>query len=300
MPAWLSADKVISQEAERRLLAPTDRLDTVYHYTSAAALERILDDCSLWLTDFEYFNDATELRHGSNLTQEAIQEAIAGMNPNSRPSFLAAWLDALQSDSCPRISMACFSRDGDSLSQWRAYGAISIGFGSPFGFGYLPETQLDRVVYDDTSQRLILRLFIHHHAAAWSVDARHVDQPTLDAYHSLDRLYRRLIFLKNPAFADEREVRLVYIENPDLFRRVGRPVAPKRFRTRGNLVIPYVRTADLAREPVDHLPIREIVVGPQPNSDLVESGIRQLLAARGYASVTVRSSSIPYRPISVG
>jgi hypothetical protein len=280
VPAWFSADRLISQEAERRL-PRSDSQETVYHYTSVGAFVGIVDDCSLWLTDFDYLSDATEVKHGITLARRAIAGAIDATQGSKPPKFLDDWMSDLQSPPPVRICMACFSLDGDNLSQWRSYEGVSVGFGRPFNFGYGPGTLLDRVLYDNGAQEAILRLFIHHHLAAFSYDERNDQKKILEAYRSLDRLYQRLVFFKNSAFADEREARLVYMEDPKLFKMAAFPIAPKRFRTKDNLLIPYVRSADIARTPIKQLPITEVIVGPQRNADVVQSGLQELLSARG-------------------
>jgi hypothetical protein len=300
LQAWFSADKVASQEAERRFSPRGEPIETIYHYTSTAALLGILRENSLWLSDFTYLNDSTELRHGARIADGVISTLLDEPG-GPAPAFLASWLNGLRAEVRPRICMTSFSLDGDNLSQWRSYGEISIGFGRPFYWGYLPETRLDRVIYDTPTQRNIIRLFAHHCVAAFMHDAQHHQHhlaESLEAYASLDRLYRRLIFYKNPAFVDEREVRLVYVEDPGLFQRLGQATAPKHFRTKGNLVIPYVRTTDLNRgKDKIPLPIEKIIIGPQPNGNLLQSGVRELLNSYGYNSVDVSRSEIPYRSI---
>ena len=77
----------------------------------------------------------------------------------------------------------------------------------------------------------------------------------------------------------------------------------KQYRISDNKLIPYVSSSNLkvyglAREEdkKPKLPISEVVVGPQENMDIVVSGIKELLASKGYGSVKVKKSTIPFRP----
>jgi len=121
----------------------------------------------------------------------------------------------------------------------------------------------------------------------------------------ITNLYRHIVFLKNPAFLDEKEVRWVYTEDQKMFD--DGTLAPKHFRVDHNILIPYVTTIDIINIfklkglPVSNsksrlLPLREVIVGPQENADLVECSVREFLEGKGYHSVTVKKSNVPFRP----
>jgi hypothetical protein len=195
--------------------------------------------------------------------------------------------------------MACFSPTGDSLSQWRAYGKVSLGFTPSLTmFGQLPEMVIGRVLYGREEQRKIIHTLAHHHHLAYQHDLNNSDEKILPFYTRaaliLGRIYQRISLFKDRAFSDERECRLIYLEGPAGFDEKGR-TATKRFRVSGNLIVPYVATRDIAPE-VERLPLKRVIIGPQENQDLVFSGVREFLDTPGYNTVEVEKSSIPFRP----
>ncbi|WP_133984155.1 hypothetical protein [Rhodococcus sp. IEGM 1351] len=91
-----------------------------------------------------------------------------------------------------------------------------------------------------------------------------------------------LAFMKDHAFSDEREWRVLIINIAD---------RTLKFRPDGTLgVIPYV---DITF-PVNA--IREVIVGPGPHKELRKQAVEQLLAENKYTDTTVRTSEVPYRP----
>jgi hypothetical protein len=120
-------------------------------------------------------------------------------------------------------------------------------------------------------------------------------------------LYMEIVFFKNPAFKDEGEVRWVYTEEQNLLKSEGIPLAPKHFRISHNILVPYATSTEIsnlprgkkspvAEEDSQLLPLREVVVGPQENANLVKQSIEEFLQENGYDSVAVKKSIIPFRP----
>jgi hypothetical protein len=205
--------------------------------------------------------------------------------------------------------------DGDSLSQWRGYGdkgvGISIGFDvSAWEFWNKDLATLHPVVYDTEKQRKILSNFFHIDMTVldWDADKNMTDmegkrveivKPEELTNYFVSKLYRHIVSFKNPSFTDEKEVRWVYVKDAHILERMPLKAPKKLFRMIGNKLIPYISSKDLSDisngEEKMKLPITEIVVGPQKDSDLVVSGIKELLQENGYAYVPVRKSTVPFR-----
>jgi hypothetical protein len=201
-----------------------------------------------------------------------------------------------------RICIASYSKDGDSLSQWRAYGSVAIGFEPSYilAGGGSGGCQFDSVIYNHGNQEKLIDFFLGHVAQAFRHDVENASRwPHLDLTTMYGKGCYRLISLaahfKNEGFSDEREIRVAYIENPALFEELPLEPVQKRFRTTLDTIIPYVTTKDLARgEDKQGLPIREIVVGPSI-SDVGVKGIREYLEFLGLEDVEVKRSKIPFR-----
>lgn len=297
---WITAKNVAQSEHARRYPRPPHE-GLIYQYTSAAALQGMIGTNSLWLTDYAYLNDVSELMHGRDKLEQVLEEFAKKSEYQHGETVFGTWLELLRNGPSPRICIASFSMDGDSLSQWRAYGGISLGFDWHQSFGYMPETILDIVTYAENEQVDRIGLFAHHHHHAY---VREIEAGNGDRVNkirtSLNELYRVIAFFKHHSFADEREVRLAYVEGPEIYEELGQNRAIKRYRASGDQMIPYVTTSDLVLEsqkisqPL--LPLKEVVVGPHPRAQRIRSGLQDFLAENGYPDVAVRLSDIPYQP----
>lgn len=287
--SWFTAESVVSREVERRA-PPFPQPSLAYHYTTAAGLQGIIDQKELWLTDFGYLNDAREIEHGISVAERLLQHGAG-----DAAGLRSKWLAALRKAAPARMCMAAFSLDGDSLSQWRAYGNLSLGFDLGGDFGHAPGVSSGRIIYEPAKQEAHVRLFLHHYAAALDRDSRAVSMPDIAVDATMGRLHRRLAFLKDPGFADEREARLIYFEDPAVLVRFGQPLASRRFRVSGAGLVSYTTTLDVAMSEPAQLPLRKVVVGPQPHADVVLRGVADFLDAHGYAGTEIVPSEIPFR-----
>src|ERR1019366_7397755 len=144
----------------------------LYHYCDANALLSIFRTRSLWATGTRYLNDRSELiallRKLPELTQKHTGTR-AGQAAVELSRVIQTWgADIFANAIGAEICVACFSEDGDVLSQWRAYAddghGFAIGFdttqlrvltGSGPGVG-----ELKRISYGGTDeQELIDKLF---------------------------------------------------------------------------------------------------------------------------------------------
>jgi Protein of unknown function (DUF2971) len=100
-------------------------------------------------------------------------------------------------------------------------------------------------------------------------------------------------FLKDYGFHEECEYRIAVAcvrsdKIPSDSKKLAKPI---EFRTRGNLILPYI---SLFNEPGMKLPIKAIIVGPHPHQELQRDAIKRLLETKR-CRATVRLSSIPFR-----
>ncbi|TFF20504.1 DUF2971 domain-containing protein [Jiella endophytica] len=294
-PRWFSIPNILWREAERLSIVPShaNSHSTVYQYTTASGLLGIISSSELWLTDYAYLNDASELRHGLSLARSSFEKAARFRQD------AAAVLNALGSPDITRhrVCIASFSLNGDSLSQWRGYGNIAIGFSTKYpGFGYSNTSVMRPVIYDLETQICLLDLMAHLTASAWPHDRYEFSSKAEALYgDGSDRILDIAAFFKDGHFEDEREVRLVHSENAEVMSSLGQPLSPRRFRTVGQTIVPYVTTKDIARDYPEKLPISEVVVGPCSVAEILAAGIREALDENGYTEVPVRRSETPFR-----
>jgi hypothetical protein len=237
------------------------------------------------------------MEHGLTTVKDRLRNAIADPKYANVAATFSAWIASLEKHQ-HRVCISSYSLDGDSLSQWRAYGSVAIGFAINYGLvGWSGESSIASVIYRRADQELYLDYFINHVAQAYEVDLQKIgdkeqtDRYYLDGGHSAIKL---VASLKNEGFADERELRTAYVENP-AFVKDGMSSAPTRFRISGDAIVPYVSTSDLSFFQKDSkLPIVKIVVGPTI-SPVGEKSIKKYLDHLGLRHVQVSRSAIPYR-----
>jgi hypothetical protein len=295
-PEWFSVDKTIWNELHRLKILKNDIPDAIYHYTSLEGFKGIIDSDTIWLSDYSYLNDSNELAYGVKLIKDIASDMLGQSEFESSREILQAWIDNIEQVK-HRVCIASFSGNGDSLSQWRSYGNIAIGFNPLFSIGAPHETHIMPIEYSESVQKRWAKLYLSHLCQAYSVDI------SLDrlkrigkVYHNTDKLIKLISFFKDPGFREEDEYRIAYIEDPELFEKIGEEPAPKNFRISNGNLIPYVRSSDLpnAFDDKKHLSIKKIVLGP--NSDLLlERSIREYLDHKGYGDIEILRSKIPYR-----
>ena len=303
---WEAATQLRIHELGRLTRAVTQE-KSIYHYTTLGALNSIIENKELWLTDYEYLNDASEIRHGVEIAREVFASAVSDASSESA-AVLRALLEIPQ-DQLPRICVSCFSTQRDSLTQWKGYSGDQSGVAIAIqpcsfleGLTFPRELHTAEILYDPTTKRQLLQGFFHDWAALRDKDMN-AGNALPGLYESLPRTYfvELLAMMKDDAFSDERELRYMYLEDKSGFLTSLDGRASKRFRSSGPLLIPYTTTMDLANrssigEASEYrLNLQEVIVGPHPYKDLIVSGIREFLVEHGYSDVVVSPSKIPFR-----
>ena len=297
------AGKTLWNEARRLGLANDQDISTIYHYTSVDAFVKIIESQSIWFSDYYYLTDKSELTHGVEIISEVIRNLLRGSPSNGAQSLCEAWLDALSKE-LPRICIASFSGDSDSLTHWRTYGSIALGFNPAMISIHAYLAKMGAVEYDPNTQRQLVQVFLHHLLQAYLADLEnHALDRLPDVYHRTEQLLELAAFFKGWSFQNEQEFRLAYVEHPQFLDRGFEP-PPIRFRQKGNRLIPYIPSSDLCsltngerretNKERRELGICRIVLGPE-GDDLLARGIREFLDANGMDEIPLKRSDIPLR-----
>lgn len=207
--------------------------EILYHYTSIAGLNDILCSRSVWASDCRYLNDEKELVH-------ALQLFLSRFDGATRKALsLALSWHNLSRAHC----VFSLSRSPEVLSQWRAYSddgrGAALGFKRKHlpGIGQQPPRVLVDCVYDDHHEFIdgVVERCEHDIVALLKM---HKEEPAVNSFcclvdenpQPLVRLYAELLRIKNPAFREEQEVRLV----------LSAPMKQVRTRVAKGLIVPYV------------------------------------------------------------
>src|ERR1700730_3543868 len=195
----------------------------LYHYTTGNGLIEIIKSGELWATQVACLNDSSELFYPIELLRSKVNNM--SRSPISlEAGFLLKQIE--QGLSTPTIDtegrfLACFSEDGDDLSQWRAYGGGEGGYAIEFDHLHLrhnqpPTTILGKVEYREKQQSMFLDDLLNNCIAFFFDGVNKKRAPSIEEWASEFLQYFANLsivfapFIKHPKFAGEREWRLVY------------------------------------------------------------------------------------------
>ena len=188
--------------------------DLVFHYTNLSGLIGIIENQYLWATNLYFLNDRNEYKHGVNI----IKEVMDSIKTLENESILHAISVVLNEISEVDKYVTCFSKEADSLSQWRAYtnkgNGISIGFNRKrLESALLGNNSYNYIVYDKEMQKSAVTLIIEEATKFFLPKKKELNWPDLHYYgfvgYSVSRVLDFIIAnYKDPAFKEEKEYRI--------------------------------------------------------------------------------------------
>ncbi|HEY0170096.1 MAG TPA: DUF2971 domain-containing protein [Pyrinomonadaceae bacterium] len=277
----------------------------LYHYTNAEGLIGILGRKQIWASNVCFLNDARELIHGRMLVEKVIEEGLETHPTGKAHDFLADCRERVRSGRLELdVYAACFCTDGDLLSQWRGYGSMGDGY----SLGLCSESlrrgrfrpssykfALRRVIYDPECQTKMIQESVCNvcrliERAAATLPAAELDHLLSEAGCKLDEQLKEFLYcFKDPAFAEEREWRIVHtcpaaIYNKDL-----------QFRASRGRIVPYVLLPlDGLTDPDNSLiPLVNLRFGSVLSPITTSKSLEHLLKFHKYEKVTSRPSGVP-------
>ncbi len=242
----------------------------LYHFTPPDGLVGILNSRELWLTDFRWLSDKTEINHGLGIAREVVQatsEALAGETVELLEDVLGAPLPN-------GFFVACFAMLSNSPVHWKEYADDERGAAlvlDPLHFEPLVAVDprainVTRVAYQPGEKRELFRQLALWTDAALKFD---VERGILDrdAYREeVQRLLPELLpICKDESYEKEHETRLIVI--PELALSEVVQNLPIRCRETSGRTVDYITTRDMATH--FELPILEILVGPQTDATII-------------------------------
>lgn len=293
---------------------------TVYHYTSADGVTGIIDKHEIWMSNTAFMNDTTEL----NMLQNA--KALFQDSDFVNEAVKHEWWETLErrwpgEERQTNYYMASFSKQKDSLEQWRAYGNFCIGFDAQ-KLAAKNRVFLYGCLYTENDiRRWVLK---KERIDEWK--GLQDDEERRNAAYNL--LHVASMKYKNKHFKNEREVRLIasshhdwlYNNSPEMYED-DLPIHFRRHSVYG-FPVPYVRfflehektkniktkkeaERDMKERKLREegtklrklLPITEVIVGPMAHQTAAKVACQVLLSERGYKNVRVTESNIPYRGV---
>ncbi|NWA70844.1 DUF2971 domain-containing protein [Serratia proteamaculans] len=267
----------------------------VYHYCSPHTFLHIIEKKKIWLSSSNNMNDSAEGEWFSSTYHDFLKknEERFGID------FCDAAMSKFSVNNHPKY-ITCFSKDGDSLSQWRAY--AQNGEGVALGFDDTKLGAKGEVAFANLEPASSLAM----------IDVEYLSKEEL--YRALDNIYtlceeetdineRSFNFsitslgyylaVKNPAFHEEKEKRLIFspLITPYKDERVysvDNGVGELKHRISNGYL-----TSHFEYEINTNEALKEIVCGPR--NKFSDHDVNNLLGFNGLQKVTVKKSAATYR-----
>lgn len=269
----------------------------IYHYCSMDSFFGIITNKNIRLSDAYKTNDYTELEWIFSIIEYSMTDVLKTEFVYSLRKSYRKWLESYF-----RPHIACFSKDGDLMSQWRAYAndgkGISIGFNRRYfeSIKILDNKEfeiLDVIYHHKKQEKLLKNLFsIIGTEKLKILEEIYINKGNNNYFEEImlaSALLRYGMTFKNETFSEEKEVRLIHgfdkiAAEPDMFE----------YRVKQDDLISFVEI------PLDvesnYLPIKEVILGPncKVNPKNMEHFLGQKLSAKAI-DIEIKKSMSSYR-----
>lgn len=267
----------------------------IYHYCSPYAFQQIMERECFWLSSTNNMNDFTE--------GKLLAEVLDGFLEKNKSRYGQVWIDLVKSNFKEYLSpkyITCFSKDNDSLSQWRAYAqdgeGVAIGFDDT-AFGITEKVSMPSII---PSKSLTLKDVKYESIDKIELDITRIIKSSMQVSSSEEEAaylvgihYSDLyISVKNMAFSEEKEKRLVYSamiyeDVNDNTIELMNPIGEMKFRIVNGLLTSYFEFK------FKKTAVSEIVLGPK--NKFTDQDMKLFLRMNKYNHVEVCRSAATYR-----
>lgn len=246
----------------------------IYHYCSPFAFQQIIENKCLWLSATNNLNDFTEGAWAIHAFDNVLRRIVNEINNDWLNHINALYIN---NNVTPKY-VTCFSKDGDILSQWRAYAqngeGVSIGFDEDelviAGRGHYPlddsgrYPQLMDIEYMDIPQleneiERIIEVGFSNNELITDQQGRFTNDMSI-----IDVLACLFSRVKNPAFLEEKEKRMVFttkifeFPNKNANTLTNAVMGPIKHRISGGFLSSYFNLNFSTKKP-----IKKIILGPK-------------------------------------
>ena len=297
----------------------------VYHYRSLDTMMKIIDTGQIWATNTNYLNDTQERKEFLYGVTKRLS-IFAESNTDYDKQFSSVFEHDRPLNYLPFA--ACFSRESDSLYQWRAYCPSGLGVSIGFRTVALRHAKLDTTCQAPTRQETpnaVADVHFSHVHYLPNNNADHIDaalrrywieasmsvregvtaheHSQLASANFVDALERTAALYKNAAFELEREFRLlvpsIHVDNSVIRARQTRSsLAPYVALDVPSVSGTAIRRTMAMREDTSNLTrwdaIERVVVGPTIDKHLTKRAVQMYLSSRG-VQARVDVSQVPFR-----
>lgn len=272
-----------------------------YHYCSLETFLAIIGNRSIRLSDINTMNDYSEMHWAYARFIEAVNLVY---NEYEKDFFDYLDQHISQAQLHTLTLLACFSTDGDVLSQWRAYADNGAGVAIGFDSAKLPNLSVrcGMVTYDPAIQVQYFRDLFAATFPLWKNDKSKKARKLLDEFLVLKAF--DMCLMKSPAFAEEKEVRVARAIVVDYDKdgwhlsdaggsgkdKISAQKQPIKYRSKGAGIVAHI---DLPIAGIGSDFIKRIVIGPRSENNGNE--VSMVLNANGFRGCDITHSLATYR-----
>jgi hypothetical protein len=275
----------------------------LWHYTNGAGLLGILGTGTIFSTQVSCLNDSTEIRYAQVLFQKALTEVLSKYNgDDSVKTFVTRYLKLIEevsrvpSHAPSPFFVACFSREEDSLSQWRAYCGGENGYAIEFKaknlFGLpnlLVKVNYDKALHEKIAGEVAEATVRFYEEGLVGGNADQIagwENEFLAAWDS--RISYLAPLVKDPGFSAENEYRVLHeFTTADLIQMA---VLQKKTMMTRHIPLSFPLGGEAW---VPRLPIEKVMVGPCRHPAITGISVDTMLRKMGYGSGKVVHSARP-------
>jgi len=272
-----------------------------YHYTNLEALLSIVERNVLWLSDVRYSNDRGEQIDCLELAKKLLKKLATVHGGGPWKKVLEAAVGRLDREVPRELFVTSFSKNKDSLSQWRGYCSVGTGVAICFRtsiksnkhlkFLAMPQFVLSNVTYDDNVKRYLIKGMVSRFQKVFDADLADHGEDVIEDYAEYIVATIGLVSpaFKNSAFYEEAEIRLI---GHVPFSEEGR----RRYRVSSGRLIPYIEFGTNMKcfENLQ-FDIPEVIIAPSPEQQTIQMAVITMLQDHGFTKTKVLTSKIPYR-----
>lgn len=270
----------------------------IYHYTSPEAFFEILKNKTIWFSNVNCLNDASERKYIYNILQERVYKSELSALFLNEITNLCNMMKEDVENVCYASTMynindkfiASFSLNSDSLSLWNYYtkNVNSLGYNIEFNLNnFLQDNEESllyylhgKVIYDYKEQSNILDLMLKDYCEEYSKfttkDEKTHRSFLLSEFIMIIHIFG--LFFKHPAYSAEEEYRFI-LEAPETLN----------YRQTKGLFIPYTQRY------FNENSVTGITISPTQKEELAKTTLENMVKNIGYTNIKVVNSSIPLR-----
>ncbi len=279
----------------------------LFHYTKPEKLLSILESGTIRFSNALYLNDKEEVTYSYKLIVNLLDEMpqLNGELSSRIKDYFSRKYKNIVDGSDNFLNKyeyytISFSTDSDNLTLWNNYSKGQTYTGYNIGFckkdlisdmekqGF--HSVYGNIIYSKEKQITVLKLIFEKWNKEFEklINARKTQKNTDKIQDTLFELIDILsiisLFFKNPYFRDEKEYRIIFINN---FSRLSYKQT-KIFEKNG-LFVPYIEYKFLKRT------VSSINIGPTLEGNIFYTSTCRMLANFGYEKKTINRSKIPLR-----